>query len=88
MSKFRKDCDNALKFSAGTGWYGKFGRKFNADDNENIVLFAAALRTVEGIEDVEVGNPDDRGGVLVSYAPKSAIAFAIGMAISSSFKSE
>lgn len=88
MNQFCKNCDEALKLHAVTNWYGQSGFTFRADDHESIVTFAAALRTVEGIEDVEVSKPNDYGIVTVSYTPTSAMSYAIGIAISSSFKSE
>lgn len=56
MNQFCKNCDEALKLHAVTNWYGQSGFTFRADDQESIVTFAAALRTVEGIEDVEVSK--------------------------------
>lgn len=88
MNKFCRNCDEALKLHAVTNWYGQSGLSFRADNQEGIVTFAAALRSVEGIEDVEVCEPNDYGIVTVSYTPTSAIAYAIGIAISSSFKEE
>lgn len=88
MNQFCRNCDEALKLHAVTNWYGQSGFTFMADDQESIVTFAAALRSVEGIEDVDVSKPNDYGIVTVSYTPTSAIAYAIGFAIASSFKVE
>lgn len=85
MSKFIRVCDDAVKLNTCTNWYGLRSLTFHADDRENITTFAAALRTVEGIKDVEVSKPNEYGIVSVSYTPTNAIAYAIGDAIISSF---
>ena len=88
MNRFAKDLQSANDLYRVANWYGCSGLSFHSYDLENINLFAQALQCVKGVEDVEIGEPNQYGITSVSWTPKTNLAYAICNGIVEMFRTD
>lgn len=88
MNRFTKDVYSANDLHRIANWYGCSGLSFHSYDLENINLFAEALKRVQGVEDVEISEPNQYGITCVNWTPKTNLAYAICNSIVEMFRTD